>query len=308
MDFLGLERKGGRILDQQRIELRAALHLRQADAGARNGQIFVAQEIAQARVGGVDLAGLGFVGGGEPGLVGLADAFGEALHRPHEHRIHERGVDLGIELGDHDLDSQPGLYHAARHAFAELGDRAVDKGDVVIVALQIVLVIGEGLERRDALAAGKVGIECVYPEEVVERAHLGQLADPVARTGKRTLLGIFEHVIGEAVGGRELGAVDLRQQREIELGIGACGDEGSVGERIAERVGIAIIAAEQAAERIERQFACIGVLEQRKQLVMLGLGGGRGCGGGRSSGLGKCGCSNKQQRARSGKNKAKFHG
>src|SRR3546814_7572737 len=82
--------------------------------------------------------------------------------------------------------------------------------------------------------AGKGGIESVEAAEMVDRAHFGQRADFIAAALQILLLGIAEHIVGKLVGRIELAAIDLRQQRQIELNIGPLCEELRIGQIIAQ--------------------------------------------------------------------------
>ena len=65
---------------------------------------------------------------------------------------------------------------------------------------------------------------------MVDRAHFGQFADFVGLAAQRRFLIILEHVIGQLIGFTQLRPVDLREKREIELGIGPRCKEHRIGE------------------------------------------------------------------------------
>ena len=279
MEVVGGKRQRGRVLDHLRIELVPALHLAEADAVARHRQIFVAQEIAHCGIGRVEFGGLFGIGLGQPGLVRVGEVFGEVLHRLHVLRFLDRDRQQRVELLDHEADGELGLDHAAFHAFAELADRALGDLDIVVVAREVVFVIRQRLELRRGIAAREIGIEGVEAGEMVDRAHFGQRADFIGLPAQRRFLVIFEHIVGELVGVAQLAAIDQRQLGKIELRVEAVGIEGRIGQEIAQPVGIAIVAAEQPAQRIEFEAARIGFGEQSDQLVVLGrFGGGFGLG------------------------------
>ncbi len=244
MQVIGGQRQRCRVFDQLAIELSAALHLAEADAGARDGQIFIAEEIAHPFMRGVDLAGLGEIGGGQARLFDLAETVGEFGCRTHERRLFDRDCQLRVELFDHIADRQLGFIDAAIHTFAETVDRAIVQFDVIVVPLEVVLVILGRLERGGALAAGKGRVKGVEARKMVDRAHQRGGDDFGREALERLLLVVFEHIVSEPVGSIELRLVDRRQQCEILLRIGLAGGVIFVFEEIADPVGIAHIAAE----------------------------------------------------------------
>ena len=99
---------------------------------------------------------------------------------------------------------------------------------ILVVALEIVLIILDRLERRRALARGEIGIESVEAEEMVDRADRGQRQHLGRERAQAQLPLPLEHVVGELVGRRERGAVDRRERGQILLAGGALGVEISV--------------------------------------------------------------------------------
>ena len=83
----------------------------------------------------------------------------ELLDRSVIRRIFGLLLELRVELLDDVADRHLGFDHAARHALAEAADRPVDEGHELGVALQIIVIIDDRLERRGALAAGQRRIE-----------------------------------------------------------------------------------------------------------------------------------------------------
>ena len=245
MDVVGFQRQGRRLLDQLGVERVAALHLAEADAVTGHGEIFVAQEIAHPLVRGVDLARFRFVSRRQARLIGFGKVVGEVLDRTHELGFGERHGQQGIELFDHAADGQLRFQHAAFHPFARALDRAVADGDVIVVAAEIIFVIREGLELRSTIAAGEVRIKGVEAAEMIDRPHLGQRADFVGLAAQSRFLLILENIVGKLVGRRELAAVDLVEQREIELSVEPRSIEAGVGQVIAEPVGVRVVATEQ---------------------------------------------------------------
>ena len=230
MQIVGRKRQRGRAFDHMGIELFAALHLAQADAFAGHRQIIVAQEVAQPFMRGVKLFRLGFVGRGQSRLVCRREILGEGLHRFHEHRIRQRNRQQRVELLDNPVDGQPGFDHTRFHPLTRACYRAVGDRDIVVMTAEVVLVIGDRLELRRAIATGEVRVKGVEAGEMVDRAHFGQFADFVGLAAQRRFLIILEHVIGQLIGFTQLRPVDLREKREIELGIGPRCKEHRIGE------------------------------------------------------------------------------
>ncbi len=161
MQVIGLERKRRRAFHHMPVQLRAALHLGQSHAVACHGHVFVAQEISHPLVSRVDFLGGRGVFNRQPRLLFGGKFLGEVLHRHEEGRFLDRHRQLRVELADDVADRQLGFVHAGFHAFAELADRAVGDGDVILVPLEVVLVVLDRLEGGGALPAGEVGIERV---------------------------------------------------------------------------------------------------------------------------------------------------
>jgi hypothetical protein len=92
---------------------------------------------------------------------------------------------------------------------------------------------------------------------------------------KGQIIVALEYVIGDAVGGRELGAVDCRELTQVALRGGTLAIVISVREEVAELIGIAHVAAEQGAERIAAKAVLVRSLEQSVQLLA-GIGPRRG--------------------------------
>ena len=65
----------------------------------------------------------------------------------------------------------------------------------------------------------------MQPEEMVERAHFGERAYFVAIAPEIAVLRVLEHVVREPIRLIELSPVDLREQGEVELDVGAAREE-----------------------------------------------------------------------------------
>mgnify|MGYP001126721219 CR=1 FL=1 len=130
------------------------------------------------------------------------------------------------------------------------------------MARQVVLVIGERLERRGALPGGEIGIEGLEAEEVIERPQLLRRQDVRREAAQRDLGLVLEHVIGDLVDMGEFRPVDPLQSGEIVLGRLLLGGIIGVGQVIAEMRCIAQVAAEDALDRIAAKARLVAVVEQ----------------------------------------------
>jgi hypothetical protein len=144
------------------------------------------------------------------------------------------------------------------------------------VPLQIVLKVGERLERCRAIAAGEAGVESVGAEEVVHRPDRGQRQHVRLEPAQGVPGRKIEHVVGDLVGGVELGARDRMKRGEVGLGRGALRGVIFVGNPVAEPVGVAQVAAEDGVERIALEARLVAGLEQLEQTVMRALLGNHG--------------------------------
>jgi hypothetical protein len=292
------------LLDEVGVKLRAALHVNQPHTLARHRQIFVLQEVSQAHISGADLvADHGCMGGAKPCLVGGRNAFGELLDGSVEGRAFDALRQLQVELIDDVADHELGLNHARLHALPEAGDRPVQQQRILAVAFQIILIILDRLERSRAFARGKVRIECVESEEMVDRADGGQRQHLGVEAAERHFGLALEHVIGEPVGGGKRGAVDARKLAELTFTGGAFRCIISIRDSVAQPVRVAHVAAEQRAQWVAAQIILVALLEERLQprgCVALRGGGlaasrrGRGGGGRLRFGIG-CGAAGKKQ-------------
>ena len=106
---------------------------------------------------------------------------------------------------------------------------------------------------------------------MVHRTHFGNGEQVRSKRLQRLSLIVFENVIGQLICFIEGAAVDLAKLAQIQFGIRPTGIAVFVGQIIAQPVGIAHVAAEQRAHRIEREATLVGILEQRKKRIMRGV-------------------------------------
>jgi hypothetical protein len=207
------------------------------------------------------------VAGAEPLLIGRRDAFREFLHRSVEGGALHALLQLQVELVDDVAHDELGLDDAGRHSFAEAADHLVDRSRILAVPLEVVLIILDRLERRRALAGGKVGIEGVEAEEVIERPHRRQCEQLRLDAAELHLRLPFEDVVGELVRGRQGIPVDGGELAKLVLPGGPLGGEIGVADAVAEPVGIAHVAPEQGAERIAPEIVLVARLEQAVEVL-----------------------------------------
>ena len=235
------------------------------DAGARLCQIFARQVIAQLLQRGHQRAGQHFaVLLRQPRALGFVDAVGEIGNRRPIGALLDRRAGLQVELFDHQFDRHARQRDALRRAGAEARDRLVDDFRHRAVAAEIVLVILHRIIGHQRAGRGKARVEDMQPAEMVDRQreHGGQHVGRGLR--QRALLRVFEHVVGDAVGFPQRGAVDCRQFGQIGLRRGAV--RGIAGGRIiAHPVGIGEIAAEEGGYRIAVEHGGFAAFEQRVQ-------------------------------------------
>jgi hypothetical protein len=147
------------------------------------------------------------------------------------------------------------------------------------VALQVVLIIDERLERRCALAGCEVGIEGLEPVEMVDRQVALDPDDRGGVAGKVGLVARLEHVVRDLVGRGQLRPVDRLERGQIMLDRRAFGGQIRIGQIIAEPVRIAQITAEDPLDRIAFQARLVAVikhpLEPRIVRTLTGLRDGR---------------------------------
>ena len=161
------------------------------------------------------------------------------------------------------------MHDARLHAFAEQADRAVQHHHILRVALQVVLVIDQSLERRRALARGDIGIAGMQPVEVIDWKQSADPDDVGGETAQFHLLFVLEHVVGDPIDRGQLRPIDPRQHRQIVLARLLLGGGLGVGQELAEPIGVAQVAAEQRLQRIALQAGLVAGREQRLQLRIL---------------------------------------
>ena len=173
-----------------------------------------------------------------------------------------------------------------RHALAHAADRAVEKEKIAVEPLQIILIVGDRLERRRALARAEVRHEHLEAGEMVDRPLQLRLEDGRLHAFEVEAALPFEDVVGDALLGRQPGAVDPGKAGEIRLRRRPLARDISVGNIVAEPVGVAKVAAEQRLERVAPERRFVAVVEQlREPLALAHPGRRRGWpGGGRRRG------------------------
>ena len=269
MEVIRAKRQGRRFLDQAIVERSAALHLGKAVTVARDRQVLVLQEVAQAAIGAVDLLQRCAVFFGQPRLVRFGNIFRHFRDRRPEGRFLDLDRQLRVELFDHVGNRHLRFEHAAIHAFAETPDRAVDDPRIIGVATDSVLVILDGLEGCQALPAFDGRVIGMEAEEVVHRTHLADGEDVGRKALQRFSLRELENVIGQPVGLAQRRAVDLAQRREVLLGKRLRRRSQFVGIVIADPVRLAEIAARHRTERAERELCLVCAFEHCEQGIVL---------------------------------------
>ena len=262
------QRQGRVLLDQGSVERVAAAHVDEAAAFPGMRKIFVAQEVAKAPIGGIDVVDdRRLVRLAKPLAFGFRNRLREILNRAEERRFLRRRGELGVELADHVADRQLALDHARSEAFTEAEDRPVDSTDEVAVPLEIILIILDVSERRRVPARGEDRIEGVEAGEVVDRPDRGERQHLGGEIGEVFLALIFEDVIGDPVGLVEGRPVDRRERCQIGLSRRPLAGKIFVGEEVAEAVRIAVIAAEHAGEGVAAQIGLVARPEQSVELL-----------------------------------------
>ena len=269
--LLCLQRQRGVRFDQIGIERVAARHPAQPDAVARLGEIFALQEVAHPLVRGLDdILDLLRVGGTQARLVGWRYRRRKGLDRAVEDRTLDALLQQVVELLDHVADDELGLDDALRLALPEQDDRSVERGSVSRVALQIVLVIEEGLEGCRALPAREFGVERLDSVEMVEREQFEQREQFGRITAQADLRLLLEHIVGDLVDIGQLGAVDAREAAQVGLRRGLLGEQLLFREPVAQTVGIAQVAAEDRLDRVAPEAGLVAVVKQLLQPGVLG--------------------------------------
>ena len=103
---------------------------------------------------------------------------------------------------------------------------------------------------------------------MVHRQHFAERQKVRLKSPKRIFGLEFEHVIGELVVGAEVGARDGVKRGKIVLRRRLLALEVRVAVKVAEPVGVAVIAAEQRLQRIALQRSVVALLEQLEKPVV----------------------------------------
>ena len=194
------------------VEHRPALHVLQPDAVAGPRQVAVADEVAQPGQRRPDLGRdrLG-ISGLQPRPVGFRNLGREIGDRPVEAAALDAFGQHRVELLDDVGHDQPGLHHARRQALLHPGDRAVGEPDEIVEPGEAVLIVLDGLERRDALAGAELREEGVEAVEMVDRPDHGGGEDLALQPAQVHAPLPFEDVVGDLLVGAQRGAVDARR-------------------------------------------------------------------------------------------------
>ncbi|EEF26769.1 conserved hypothetical protein [Ricinus communis] len=190
VDLVGGQRQVGAVLDAGRVPGGAIRQRAPAGAGAAGWQIFVLQEIDQARQRRRDaLVHRSQIAGGQL----------EARHRRIVDAGFRRGRTQVLELRQHGHGDRLRLHHAAAHAFLHVGDGLVDPRRQLVQAAQVRLVLLHRLQRLRAGAAGVIGQRAGHVVELVQRQQmLGE--------------GFQLHRVVELVGQQVIGQLILRAE------------------------------------------------------------------------------------------------
>ena len=197
------------MFDQILIQAFAALHGRQSDLFARQWQIAVAQEVTQTGIGWVqtvydDIA----IFRGQACFISIAEIRREFQNWPVIRRLFGLLRQLCVQLVDDIADRHLRFEYARRHALAETANRCVHQDDEFLVALQVIFVILNRLERRCTLSAGEGRIKSVKAEKVIEWTHDRQVHNFFGQTLQRINLALLVNVVCNFVGVIQLCAVD----------------------------------------------------------------------------------------------------
>jgi hypothetical protein len=148
-------------------------------------------------------------------LVRCRDRCRKRLHWAVEGRALDPFRNEVFELLDHVRDDQLGLDDLVLHPLPEQADRAVEDNGIFRVALQIVLIVGERLERRGAVARREIRIEGLKPVHMVDRQVALHLQERGRKTGEISLVSRLEDVIGDLICRGQPGTIDCVQGREV---------------------------------------------------------------------------------------------
>ncbi len=280
MDRIGGKVGGRAAACQIGIELVAARHRRQADAVARLGHVVVGDEGPQPGQRRADLLRVGRdISGLQPRPLGRRDRCREVLYGFDEAArralLRKHRVELLDDVDHHQL----GLGDAARHTLAHPRDRAVDVGDEAVDPAKPVIVILNCLERCRAVAAADLRKGGMDASEMIDRADCGQ-GEQIGLEAAQIVRSLpLEHVVGNAFGRGQPGAIDPLQRRQVGRRRGAFGGVVGIADPVAELTRVAHVAAIHGAQRITPQVALVARRKQRRQRLRRRLGSG-GCGGG----------------------------
>ena len=258
---------GGRAFrDAVRVERGAAGDVAQADAVAGARQIFGADEVAQAGQRRADLGrNAGAVGGAQPLLLAGGDGRRKRGQRSVEGAAFDALAQHRVELPQHIGHHQSRLNDARGQAFAHADDRTVDGADEVVGTLQAIVVVGDGFERRDALARTQFRKAGVNAVEVIERQHARGRQQRTRQPAQVGFALPAEDVVRDALGRAQTGAVDACERRELAPRRVTLGGIVIVGKIIAKPVGVAQVAARKRLRRIADEVGLVAGGEQSGQ-------------------------------------------
>ena len=191
---------------------------------------------------------------------------------------------LKVKLADHVIDDQFGVDDASLHPFAKTPNRTVHEDYVITVALEVILIISDRIERGGSLTRSEFGIKHLKPKEMINRSHFGE-RQKIRRITAQNQFGIrFKDVVSDFICRAERCTIDLRQLGKFIDGGTAFALIIGISNRIAKLIGIAHIAAKQRGYWVAAQAVFITVskefFECRRRI---GLGRGfcrSGCSGG----------------------------
>ena len=189
MDAFGRDVHGGHHFDRGGVAALTVGKTLDGDCGTTPRSVFRAQKRGEGAVGGKYVVRGGLVdGSGKTLPVGFAEARGELLCRQ------KKGIrgDDAVALPGEFFNQESGQHEAVLHALAEdVGGLRKNARDLV-QALDVVLVVRDGVERN---AQGKVGKRGVGAVLLVDRHFV--VLEVVVGVLLRELA--FEQVVGEAV-------------------------------------------------------------------------------------------------------------
>ena len=292
VDIIRGQRQRRVALDRVVVHRRAARQRRGADAVARRGQILLHQEIAHLRVRRDDhVLDLRGIGGTQPCLIGLANPLRELLDRRIEDRSFDALRDQLVELADHVAHDQLGLDDLALHPFAKQRDHPVIGRRIFNVAFEVVVVVGNVLERCRPLPRREIRVEGLEAGEMVHRQIFADAHDRGREALKSTFLIGLEHVIGDLVDRTQPGPIDALERGEIPLGCRLLRCGKGIGIIVTEPVGVTHVTAEDRHQRLALEHRLVAGVEQCPELGIL-------------CALTRLGCRRLLRRCRSGENGA----